>query len=95
MSFTTVSNTTETHPHRTTRLLLTPTKRQRVSNETRKEDCSDTKVMIESPTIEEIWKWTMTPDAVATCFVRDVFDMRENLEGGARVFFIPITAGAM
>ena len=36
--------------------------------------------------MEEIWKWTMTSDAVATCFVRDVFDMRENLEGGVCVF---------
>lgn len=68
MSFTTVS---EIEP---TRIWLTPSKKQRgvSNNETRKEGSS----------VEEIWKWTMRPDAVATCFARDVFDMRENLVGG-------------
>ena len=70
MSFTTVS---ESETQRTRRILLTtPSKRQRgVSNNETSES-----------SIEEIWKWTMTPEAVAACFARDVFDMRENLEGG-------------
>jgi hypothetical protein len=77
MSFTTVS---ETETRRTAKILLTPSKRQRGAlNETGKG--SETRVE-EPSSIEELWKWTMTPDAVATCFARDVFDMRENLVGG-------------
>ena len=30
-----------------------------------------------SPSAQEIWKWTFTKDAIAPCFVRDVFSMRE------------------
>ncbi|KAJ7672317.1 hypothetical protein DFH06DRAFT_979448 [Mycena polygramma] len=32
-----------------------------------------------------IWQWTLTPEAVASCFARDVFEMEENAkEPGAR-----------
>ena len=30
-----------------------------------------------SPSAQEIWKWTLTKDAIAPCFVRDVLSMRE------------------
>ncbi|PFH50629.1 hypothetical protein AMATHDRAFT_127208, partial [Amanita thiersii Skay4041] len=32
--------------------------------------------------VEELWKWTLTADAVAPCFVRDVMEMKENLVAG-------------
>jgi hypothetical protein len=30
------------------------------------------------PTNQEIWTWTFTKDAIAPCFVRDVFTMRSS-----------------
>ncbi|KAH0582043.1 hypothetical protein H2248_011703 [Termitomyces sp. 'cryptogamus'] len=30
------------------------------------------------PTLNELWKWTLTREAIASCFVNDVFVMREN-----------------
>jgi hypothetical protein len=86
MSFTTVS---ETETQRTTRrILLTPPKRQRqgrVSNKNETRKAPETRE--EGSSIEEIWKWTLRPDAVATCFARDVFDMRDNLVGGEEIFW--------
>ena len=77
MSFTTVSKTGTGNTSQS-RLLLSPSTRRRVSHETHEERKDDD----EPPNVEEIWKWTMTPAAVATCFARDVFDMKENLIGG-------------
>ena len=83
MSFTTLS---ETETQRATRkILLTPPRRQRqggVSNHNETRKASETRE--EGSSIEEIWKWTLRPDAVATCFARDVFDMRDNLVGGGK-----------
>jgi hypothetical protein len=33
---------------------------------------------VESPSIKEIWVWTLTSDAVAPCSVRDVLQLKEN-----------------
>ncbi|KAL4067022.1 hypothetical protein V8B97DRAFT_1874377 [Scleroderma yunnanense] len=31
-----------------------------------------------SPSAQEIWKWTLTKDAIAPCFIRDVLSMKES-----------------
>src|SRR5262245_31828475 len=49
------------------------------------------------PSNQDFWKWTLTADAIASCFVRDVFDMSENTGKGVfhflstnkrRIFFL-------
>jgi len=30
------------------------------------------------PSSQELWKWTLTQDAIAPCRVRDVFAMKDN-----------------
>src|ERR1700720_2233591 len=39
----------------------------------------------ESSESQELWKWTLTPDAIAPCRVRDVFAMKENGSRGKSV----------
>ncbi|GBE83806.1 hypothetical protein SCP_0508630 [Sparassis crispa] len=41
-----------------------------------------------SPSAVEIWKWTLTSDAVASCFVKDVFDMRDSGVKDAEFFWL-------
>jgi hypothetical protein len=31
---------------------------------------------------QEIWKWTLTSDAIASCFIQDIFDMSEHTGKG-------------
>ncbi|KIL62748.1 hypothetical protein M378DRAFT_165413 [Amanita muscaria Koide BX008] len=88
MSCITISNA---ETQNTSRIFLTPTKRKRVTNETRQENHTQVHENMnegESPSIEEVWRWTMTPGAVATCFVKDLFDMKENLLGGADFYWL-------
>ena len=33
---------------------------------------------VDSPSIKEIWAWTLTSDAIAACSIRDVFQLKEN-----------------
>ncbi|PCH35309.1 hypothetical protein WOLCODRAFT_166193 [Wolfiporia cocos MD-104 SS10] len=40
------------------------------------------------PNPSEIWKWTLTRDAIASCFVRDVLEMRESDVKGAEFFWL-------
>ncbi|KAF8636900.1 hypothetical protein AX17_003152 [Amanita inopinata Kibby_2008] len=98
MSFTNISNT-ETQ---TTRILLSPSKRPKGNHthKPREERHGNGKpgsrlgiAKYHEPesgpsNVEEIWKWTMTADAVATCFIRDVFDMKENLLGDADFYWL-------
>jgi hypothetical protein len=56
-------------------VLLTPSKRRRVGHE------GELPTPRESSTAE-LWKWTLTHEAIAPCFVRDVFKMREHGEIG-------------
>lgn len=37
---------------------------------------------MQEPSTAEILRWTLTSDAVAPCFVRDVFAMKENPGNG-------------
>ena len=39
------------------------------------------------PTVtdQEIWKWTLTNEAIAPCFVRDIFAMRDNMVKGVSI----------
>lgn len=36
-----------------------------------------------SDSVMDIWQWTLTKDAIAPCFVRDVLDMRQSSDSGA------------
>ncbi|OBZ67353.1 hypothetical protein A0H81_12676, partial [Grifola frondosa] len=36
----------------------------------------------------EIWRWTLTKDAIAPCFVRDVIEMRESTAKDAEYFWL-------
>lgn len=36
---------------------------------------------------DRIWKWTLTPEAIAQCFIRDVFRMVPNDTEGAHNFW--------
>jgi hypothetical protein len=74
MSFTTaIEQRTESRQSGT--ILLTPSKRQRASHE------GESSAPCASSTAE-LWKWTLTHDAIAPCFVRDVFKMKEHGETG-------------
>ncbi|KAF8800619.1 hypothetical protein BYT27DRAFT_7199774, partial [Phlegmacium glaucopus] len=46
-------------------LLLSPSKTRHISS-------------VVSPSIKEIWAWTLTSDAIASCSIRDVLQLREN-----------------
>ena len=35
-------------------------------------------VQTEPPSSQELWKWTLTRDAIAPCRVRDVFALKDN-----------------
>lgn len=74
MSFT---STIEEQPQHTKSLLLSPSKRRRISDSTA-EDAQSTLQY----TPAELWKWTLTSDAVASCFVKDVFQMSETTVKG-------------
>lgn len=61
----------------------TPSKRRRVISQDdlpKARDRGNTKT--EPPSLQELWKWTLTQDAVAPCRVRDVFALKEN--GGGK-----------
>lgn len=69
MSFT----ETSTNPTTSASILLSPSKRRRASPLPEQRS---------NPTRQELWKWTLTQDAVAPCRVRDVFAMRANDDRG-------------
>jgi hypothetical protein len=74
MSFaTTIEQHTESWKSGT--ILLTPSKRQRVGSE------ADSPTPHEHTTAE-LWKWTLTHEAIAPCFVQDIFKMREHGDTG-------------
>ncbi|KAH9833316.1 uncharacterized protein C8Q71DRAFT_197668 [Rhodofomes roseus] len=87
------TSTKSTKLIRTPSILLTPsreTKRRKLDDNAeasssarpapqspkRKDDAGGANVATPSPT--EIWRWTLTKDAVASCFVKDVLDMRDS-----------------
>ncbi|KAF8842451.1 hypothetical protein BDN67DRAFT_965786 [Paxillus ammoniavirescens] len=45
----------------------------------------------QSPSAQDIWKWTLTREAIAPCFVRDVLAMRESGSIGADFFWLGYT----
>lgn len=47
-------------------LLRSPSKNRQISSSS-----------IESPSIKELWAWTLSSDAVAPCSIRDVFQLEE------------------
>ncbi|RDB27602.1 hypothetical protein Hypma_003827 [Hypsizygus marmoreus] len=51
-------------------ILLSPSKRRKIEPEEPTPN--------PAPTTSELWKWTLTHDAVASCFVQDIFEMKEN-----------------
>ena len=74
MSFTT---TIEQHTEnwKSGTILLTPSKRQRADP---------------TPLTSDLWKWTLTHEAIAPCFVQDVFKMREHEDlGKSKLSHIP------
>jgi hypothetical protein len=59
------------NPHRKTSVVgFPPSSRQTTSMK----DASTSRL----PTDQDIWKWTLTVDAIAPCWVRDVLTMRSN-----------------
>lgn len=62
MSFT-LTNRSET----STILLLSPSKNRHISSSS-----------VKLPSIKEIWAWTLTSDATASCSIRDVLQLKEN-----------------
>jgi hypothetical protein len=81
MSFTTTIERTESWKLGT--ILLTPSKRRRASSEAE----SPTPHEPVQPPTAELWKWTLTHEAIAPCFVQDVFKMREHNDTGKGKFF--------
>lgn len=43
------------------------------------------------PTAKEIFDWVMTPDAIAPCFVKDVFEARSEDNKGERDAHLLVT----
>ncbi|KAF9010072.1 hypothetical protein BDQ17DRAFT_1347490 [Cyathus striatus] len=75
MSFTLTSTSHRRHINdRTAAVLLTPSKKQKIS--------SDKAISL------DIWSWTLTADSVASCFVRDALEMKENTEEGCDFFWL-------
>ena len=69
MSFT----ETSTKPSVSTSILLSPSRRRRISPPPGQQpNC----------TRQDLWKWTLTQEAVAPCRVRDVFAMKANDDRG-------------
>ncbi|TFK84901.1 hypothetical protein K466DRAFT_654526 [Polyporus arcularius HHB13444] len=80
----TIPRTRTTISRNTSSILLSPTKRRRTDSEqpsrskedgSRRNDIEEIEVF--QPIPAEILRWTFTKAAVASCFVRDVFEMRE------------------
>ncbi|KAF8067904.1 hypothetical protein FPV67DRAFT_1494163 [Lyophyllum atratum] len=61
-------------------IFLSPSKRRKV-------DCDDQEDT-NGPTAAELWKWTFKHEAIASCFVKDVFTMKENGEKDATFFWL-------
>ncbi|KAG7086637.1 hypothetical protein E1B28_002579 [Marasmius oreades] len=61
-------------------VLLTPRKRGKTS--------SQYQPSIPLPSNAEIFKWVLTPEAVASCFIRDVFQMRHHHDKGEDFFWL-------
>lgn len=59
---------------------LSPTKRRRLSTHAlaNSSHTLDVASNYKAPSTQEIWNWTLTKEAIALCFVRDVFDMRDS-----------------
>ncbi|KAF8155771.1 hypothetical protein B0H34DRAFT_798891 [Crassisporium funariophilum] len=69
MSFT-ITRCAETDPYKTSIILVqSPSKRRRLS---------PPDLAVRTPTISEIWSWTLTSAAIAQCSIRDVHEMKEN-----------------
>ncbi|KAI0703669.1 hypothetical protein C8T65DRAFT_654715 [Cerioporus squamosus] len=81
----TIPRTRTTISRNTSSILLSPTKRRRTDTEQpsrsaeaaskRQDRAYETEAA--PPTAAEILRWTFTKAAVASCFIRDVFEMRE------------------
>ncbi|KAF9239845.1 hypothetical protein BU15DRAFT_74380 [Melanogaster broomeanus] len=46
---------------------------------------------LSSPSSQDIWKWTLTKEAIAPCFVRDALAMRESGAKDADFFWLGYT----
>ncbi|GLB39221.1 hypothetical protein LshimejAT787_0603830 [Lyophyllum shimeji] len=79
MSFTA---TIEQRTSQTGAIFLSPSKRRKLEPDTEQEQASD------EPTTAELWKWTLKHESIASCFIRDVFEMRENVEKDANFFWL-------
>lgn len=74
MSQTATTTTTAKLSQRTGSILLSPSKRERLSEAGKGR-------LIQRSSAKEIWEWTLTPAAVAKCYVRDAMTMPESEEG--------------
>ncbi|KAI9065324.1 hypothetical protein FKP32DRAFT_1648082 [Trametes sanguinea] len=90
----TVANTKTAVDRSTSSILLSPSKRQRIKQPansrqdaaTRQSDVEDEQQAATDPAT--IHRWTFTRAAIAPCFVRDVFDMRESGSRDMEYFWI-------
>jgi solute carrier family 25 citrate transporter 1 len=71
MSSTTTLASTPTKLKRTYSLMLSPSK------DSQQVDAKPSKT---APTQQQIFSWTLTPDAIASCHVRDVLSLQERTE---------------
>ncbi|RPD61333.1 hypothetical protein L227DRAFT_600284 [Lentinus tigrinus ALCF2SS1-6] len=82
---TTIPRTRTSISRNNSSILLSPSKRRRTDAEQPSRSKDDTSQRVErskdagttQPTPAEIFRWTFTKAAIASCFVRDVFEMRE------------------
>jgi len=101
MSTSTTVQTASGKGNKTTRtpsLLLSPSKRRKTEQLESEPDASHHKATgsmsstataaTSTTTSADIWKWTLSRDAVAPCFVKDVLDMRENGTREAEFFWL-------
>lgn len=78
----TITNTNKRLP-RETSLVLTPSKKRRLNAEEERTPTRPQPTVKAEPgsvvsSAQAIWSWTLTEEAVAPCFVKDVYEMKEN-----------------
>ncbi|EJF59537.1 hypothetical protein DICSQDRAFT_148436 [Dichomitus squalens LYAD-421 SS1] len=80
MSHTSTVPQTRTAISRSPSILLTPSKRRKLNAEKPKQTAPPTEKEAEQPqpTPADILRWTFTRAAVTSCFVRDVFEMKQS-----------------
>ncbi|KAF9458959.1 hypothetical protein BDZ94DRAFT_1269289 [Collybia nuda] len=81
MSFTSTIERHTQQSHVSGTILLTPSRKRSAAPEVKDE-------IPRRPTTTEIWRWTFTRDAVAPCFIDDIFNMEESTGKEADFFWL-------